>query len=285
VNTIAAGSLGDPIDIRFDGLDADDHLVEMSDLASSLKGLSRIMTVAGTFATNQKLVERSKARPVRVMVGPPKDGCLIVQATMTWLDQHAFVASTVSGTVVLLIGYIFKKAANQREEMKELRGALDTAIKALGHRDEPLVGRLLDTIDRMADILKPAVKQAVAPIGRSAGTMAISGHGGGGPRVVVDKAERDAIYAEEPLEIGDESMILVRFTEMNLEARTCRIALDDDSDERYPADITDPEIMVPESAYAQAFSKQAQLLVRAKPTLRDGIAQRWYISGYSNEPG
>ncbi|WIA54341.1 hypothetical protein N6H05_14840 [Sphingobium sp. WTD-1] len=278
---VGAAQLGNSIVIRYDGLDADRHVVEIGDLSVSLRGLGRIITVAGTFAAQQRLMERSSARPVRVLVGPPRDGSLTVEAAMMWLDQHAFAASTVSGLTVLLIGYVFKSAAGQREEMKHLRASLETAIKELGHRDQPVVERLLDTIDRMADILKPAARQAVAPIGRSAGTLEIGEQGAHGGGITLGKVERDAIDASEPIEIGAEVSIGVRFSEMNWDARTCKVELVSEPELRYPAEITDPEVLVPNNAYADAFAGQTVLEVRAKPTMRNGVIERWYISNHS----
>lgn len=277
----AVSQIGTPIFIRYDGLDADAHVVEISDLATSLKGLGRILTVVGTFAVNQKLMERSSARPVRIVAGPPRDGCVTFQLAMTWLDQHQFIGATVSGMAVLLVGYVFKRAAGQKEEMKHLREALEVAIRELGHRDEPIIARLLDTVDRMADVLKPAARQAVAPVGRTAGTLTVGEGGSAGRQVVVDKAERDAIDAASPIEIGPEETIGFLFTEMNLDSRTCKVSTDLANPARYAADITDPEILTPHNAYADAFAAQRMLTVRAKPTLRDGAVERWYISAHS----
>jgi len=277
----AASKIGNSLVIRYDGLDADQHMVEIGDLATSLRGLGRIMTVTGTFAAQQKLMERSSSRPVRVLVGPPKDGCVTIEAALTWLDQSAFVSSTVSGLAVILIVYVFKSAAGQREEMKHLRASLETAIKELGHRDQPVVERLLDTIDRMAGVLKPAAKQAVAPIGRSAGTMQIGEQGSSGGGIVLGKPERDAIEAIDPPEIGEETSLMVRFSEMNWDTRTCKVQLESEPDLRYSAEITDPAALVPNNAYAEAFAAQSVLQVRAKPTLRNGVVERWYISNHT----
>lgn len=46
--------LFEPIPIRYDGKDAERHEIELSALADSLKGLSRILAVAGNFAATEK---------------------------------------------------------------------------------------------------------------------------------------------------------------------------------------------------------------------------------------
>lgn len=269
------------ISIRYDGLDASDHAIEISALGDSLKGLGRIIGVVATFAATEKLVLHSDARPLKVVVGPPEPNCVTLHAAMHWVDQHAFISATASGLTVALVSYVFKYFGGRSEEMKHLRAIAEEAIRQAGHRDDKVVTRLLDTVDRMAEQLKPAVKQAVKPVGTTASTMTIGQAGMSDPPLVIDKAMRDVIDAESDLSIGEEVTIAVHFVEMNLDNRTCRIAIDAGSDERSAAEITDPEIQVPNNAYATAFASQTALMVRAKPTIRDGDVERWYISAHS----
>ncbi|MCW2763362.1 MAG: hypothetical protein JWR85_3563 [Marmoricola sp.] len=280
MGTLVDGQIGETIHFRYDGLDADSHVVEIGDLATSLKGLGRILSVVGTFVVSEKVVERAKVRPVRIMVGPPREGCVVIQAAMAWLDQHSFVGGLSGGLLVNLVTYIFVRAAGQKEEMKHLAASLETAIRELGHRDDKVVEGLLSTINRMADVLKPAAKQAVLPVGRSAGTLTIGEENSMATGHVIDRAERDAIYAVDPPQIGNEVEIELLFVEMNLDSKSCRVVGAGEDDHRVSAEITDPEFLVPNNAYVTAFAAKSPLVVRAKPTLRDGSVERWYISGH-----
>lgn len=266
--------------VRYDGLDAAEHAIEIDALGDSLKGLGRIIGVAATFAVTDKLVMHSNARPLKVVVGPPEANCLTLHAALAWVDQSSFIAGTASTLTASLITYIIQRSARQKAEMKHLRDIAELAVRQAGHRDDAVITRLLDTIDKMADSLKPAVRKAVKPVGTTAQTMTIHGASAGSPSLVVDKALRDAIDAEEPLEVGDEVEIDVRFFEMNQDTRTCRIATEGDTEARHMAEITDPAMLLPNNAYATAFAGQTGLRVRAKPTIRDGEVERWYISTY-----
>ena len=267
------------IKIRYDGYDASDHAIEIGALAESLKGLGRIIGVAATFAATEKLVLHADARPIKVVVGRPESNCLTLTAAMQWVDQHAFIAGTASTLTASLVTYIVTYFSGRKEEMKHLAASLEAAIRELGHRDDKVVAALIDTVNRMAEGLRPAVKQAVKPVGTTAQTMTISGTKGRDP-LVVDRAMREAIDAEEPVEVGDEIAIVVRFVEMNWDSRTCRIVTTGEDEHRYTAEITDPEIQIPNNAYATAFAAQTSLTVRAKPTLRSGEIDRWFISGH-----
>ena len=275
-----AGMLGEIV-IRYDGLDAADHSIEIDAFADSLKGLGRIISMVGTFAATEKLIIHSDARPLKVVVGPPEPNCVTLVAAWAWVNQTAVISGTASALAASLITAIFTHFRGRSEEMKHLRAVAEEAIRVAGHRDDAVVERLLDTVDRMAEKLIPAVRQAVEPVGKTAQTMTI-GDRSGTHKVVVDKAMRDAIQAETPLEVGDERIIDVRFIEMNLETRGCRIVIaDGDSEERYTGEITDPEFLLADNAYASAFAAKVPVTVRARPTLRDGEIERWYISAHS----
>lgn len=267
-----------PLTIKYDGMDATAHVIDMGELATSLKGLNRIVSVAGTFAVQQRFVKHKDAMPLRVVVGPPEPKCVLLQAAIVWVDQHPTVSGIASGLVVTLVSYVFAKASGNREEMKHLKELATEAIRQLGNRDETVISRLLDTVDKMADTLKPAAKDAVRPVGSTAATLQISGTHGGASAVTIDKPTKDAICADEPVEVGEETVILVRFVEMNLDTKACRIALANEAEDRFVGEITDPSIMAPNNPYAVAFAAQATISVRARPTLRGGEIDRWYIS-------
>jgi hypothetical protein len=60
-------SIFDPILIRYDGLDATQHEIEISALGESLRGLSRVIGVAANFAATQRYVQHKDALSVRVV--------------------------------------------------------------------------------------------------------------------------------------------------------------------------------------------------------------------------
>lgn len=269
------------IRIRYDGLDAENHAIEIGALADSLKGMGRIIGTVGAFAVSGKLILHADARPMKVVVGPPEANCLTLVAAWEWINQTDVVSNAIGGLAVVLVTAIVGHVRGQKEEMKHLRAVAEEAIRAAGHRDEKVIERMLDTVDRMAEKLAPAVRQAVEPVGTTARTMTI-GDASGTHAVVVDQALKDAIRAAGELVLGDERMVAVRFVEMNLESKTCRLRLADsaEEDQKHQGEITDPEFLMPQNAYAVAFAAKSPLTVRARPILRDGEIEKWYISGH-----
>lgn len=267
----------EPIVIRYDGMDADAHEIEIAALAESLKGLSRVIGVTANFAATERYVQHKDALSVRVVARAPEAHCFEMLAVVKWAAEQPLIAGTLATLSATLITYVFKRAARQQEEMKHLRGALDAAIKELGHRDQAIVDRLLGTIDKMADALRPAVKQAVAPIGETAQSMII-GDGRGGTSATIGTAEREAIMAEEPVEVTPEQTYHVILSEVDVTTGGCKVAFSDEPATRINGIITDPSIAVPHNPYVQALAAMKPLSVRAKATVRDGTIERLHIS-------
>lgn len=277
--------LGEPIVIRFDGLDADNHVIELRSLSESLRGLSRIIAASAHFAITQEVSLRSDRQVVRVVVRPPRDGCVIIDAIVQYAHQHpliaGFASSTISALTASTIAFIVGKAVNKRDEMKHLSAALNTAIGALGAKDQPTIDRLLSTVDRMADALSGAVKQAVAPVGVSARTLSVGVPSVPSATVVVDEADKAAINSEATLRVEEEKVYDVLLTELDIDDGSCRVHLAGDPEgERHDGRITDPAIQVPNSPYAVAFAAQERMSVQAKATTREGAIERLYISNY-----
>ncbi|TWA76880.1 hypothetical protein FBZ83_11721 [Azospirillum brasilense] len=269
--------IGEPIVVRFDGLDADRHEIELSALGESLKGISRVVGVAANFAATDKFVQHKDALSVRVITRAPEAKCFEVMVWVKWAAEQPLISGTLATLLATLITYIIARAARQREEMRQLRGALETAIKELGHRDQPVVDRLLTTIDKMAEALKPAVKQAVAPVGETAGRLSI-GDAAGRQVAVVGPAEKQAIMADEPIEVTDEQTYHVLITELDMETGGCKVALADEPEARYAGKITDPAFSIPNNPYALAMAARQPISVKGKATIKDGAIDRLFIS-------
>jgi hypothetical protein len=209
---------------------------------------------------------------------PPEEGSFEFWAAVEWVGTNPLMATFVGGLFVSLVSYIFNRAAGQREEMKQLRGALDTAIRELGARDQATVDRLLDTVDKLADALRPSARLAVAPVGESARTLTIGGATEGRPSIVIGEAEKAAILSTSELEVGAEKPYHLVITELDMVSGNCHVAFVDDPDARVPGRITDPAFGVPNNLYALAMAAQRPITVRAKATLKDGEIERLHIS-------
>jgi hypothetical protein len=185
---------------------------------------------------------------------------------------------------ITLIAYIFARAKGNREELKLLSGALDTAIRQLGARDQPTIDRLLETIEKMSVDMHSSARRAVAPIGETARTLAIRLRDGG-PVATVDEADKSAIMSPAGLTVDDERSYSVLISELDMKTGACHVALKGGSEDvRHPARITDPECSLPNNPYVLAMAAQDYLGVRAKATIRDGLIEKLFISNHDGSP-
>jgi hypothetical protein len=259
-------------------LDADKHVIEITALGESLKGIGRIIAVTANFAATEKFTPHQDARSIRVVAKPPEVHCFEVTAVLEWVNQNSLATTVVGGLTVTLVSYIFSKLAGNKAEMKELRTALETAIKELGNREQQVVDRLLDTVDKMAESLRPSAKQALAPIGKTAATLSVRSASDAGRSKLIGLADKEAIESREPTEIDLERQYNVVIHEMNLDTATCRVSLADDPEGRIAAIITDPVAILSNNVYATAFASQTEIAVKAKAASRDGKVEKLYIS-------
>lgn len=276
------------VTIKFDGRDAARHEIEMVALSHSLRGLSRIIGVAGNFAATQKYVQHEDAMEVRVLVKAPDKGSLTIHAAVNWLNHQPFITTVVGGLLVVLVAYVFKKAAGNKEEMLQLRVALETAIRELSSRDSGTIEKLLATIEKLADNLRPAARQSVAPLGRSATSMSITGSDPA-HKVEITLADSEAILSstKEAAEVTPERDFQVLITELDLQSGSCKVNLADaqGSGRRINCAITDPAVTLPNNPYAISMAEQHPLSVRAKALLKEGTIQKLFISDAAAKEG
>ena len=264
--------------VRFDGMDADDHEIELIALGVSLQGIGRIATVAGNFAATQTYTKQLRGRTLKATAREPRAACFSVDVVWTFVQQHQLLSGSFGAILAALMPAMFAYAANRREEMKHLREALETAIRQLGHRDDGAVQQLLSIIDKMVSDMRPSVRKAVEPIGTSCRTLTLRT---GRERYVYDEADKAEITKSDSEDIKDIETYEVLISELDLKRGTAKVHLNGDlSQPRVNAIVTDPEIVDPENPYANAFSSQMPLTVHAKALLRDGQLKTLYISDY-----
>lgn len=269
------------ITVRFDGLAASGHSIDLGELSESLAGINRIVTSASNFAVAGRPGLRKSDRIVRVIAKEPKANCYSIQLAVQHLSQiplfQDYGIEVLGGLAVSVITYIFANAANKREEMKHLSASLDTAIKALAASEQHAVSRSLETVERMAQQLHPAVRRAVQPIGTSASTLTVSA--GTTAPLVVDEADKEAIVEGPSVTVDDEAVFTVVISELDMVTGGCRLTVQGEaSDSRHEARVTDPVVGLPNNPYVEAMAEQRPLKVRAKATRKDGELDKLFIS-------
>jgi len=188
--------------------------------------------------------------------------------------QQQIFQGVVGNVAVAVVTYIVANAANDKTEMKHLALALQAALAQNGARDQSTVDKLLATVEKMSDALRPAARQAVAPIGKSCQTVRIGGESG----VTIDADDKARMMLEPDTEITTERQWKAVITELDREKFTGKARLDGDKESRIPIVITDPVFQVAANAYITAFVTGAEITLIGKAEISEGNIKRLHIS-------
>src|SRR3954465_9946534 len=72
----------EPIIIRYGGLTADDHYIDLGPVGVSLQGAAQLLGSAGTIVTTGQYARRASALQVRVLAGTAKEGSWEIPAIL-----------------------------------------------------------------------------------------------------------------------------------------------------------------------------------------------------------
>jgi hypothetical protein len=141
------------------------------------------------------------------------------------------------------------------------------------------MSRTLGTLERMAESLRPAMRDAVAPVGKTCSSMSF------GKGVIITEDDAEKIRSPSPDEITEERVWLIVVTELDRESCTGKIRFyDEESNKRTRARITDPALYLVDNPYIRSFASRAPIEVKGKAEIRDGEIQTLFISNAKN-PG
>ncbi|MER8833711.1 hypothetical protein [Mesorhizobium sp. M0909] len=277
----------DPIRIKYEGLDAGRHIVELEPLALSLRGASKLIASGGQVALTGRYSKREIGNSVRVYALPPQPGSydnwVLVQAglglaaavtvpLLPYIDVAIRTAATKATEA--LVNATIARWANKPKEMDAANKVAIRALEEMGHTARAAI----QMAERLSLSNHAGVKLLVSAIGTSAQTLQV-GHleSGAFPITETDRAEIEKV---EPIEIGAEQVITVSISELDLVTKTCKVSVigDDQPNRRVSGQITDPLLGVPNNPYSTAFDRQIPIAVKCKPQYSEGEIERIFIS-------
>lgn len=264
------------ISLRFDGLDADSHEIDLFALGESLQGFARIISTVGHFAVTHTYSKNFSAHCVKTVAKEPIASCYKLDLVLNWVQQNQIFAGSVGTLLGVLIPFLFNRHKHKTEEMKMIKDSLDKAITALGNRDQAVIDRLASTIEKMAEELRPAARQAVSPVGVSCETISIIDTQNKQVYGKLNISDKDAVSVLTEKELTGIREFNVTLSEMDKERATCKIKLPD-IEYRINAEIADPAFDIPNNDYLSAFTTGKQLTVQGKATLKNGEINKLYI--------
>ncbi|WP_339032667.1 hypothetical protein WI604_15920 [Bradyrhizobium symbiodeficiens] len=275
--------------IRYDGLDAAQHMVELGALGQSIQGASRLLGSAASIVVTGQFVKQSNALSVRVLAGQPQAHCWelpaiivtltpIVAPMLPTIREAAKTAATKAVTGI--VGYAVSKLGGKKAETQMAQEIAVKALEEMGHTSRTAI----EAMERLASSQRPAVKLFVAPVGESCEVARIGRPEYGA--ISIDPAMRQIIDASEPPQILETADYEILISEFDLRNKSCKFSLrnQDNPNDRFNGEITDPLTQTPQNPYSEALNKQRWLRVKAKAQIRDGELEKLYISDVATEP-
>ncbi len=264
------------LSIRYEGGDADSRVIDLSQLGQSLQGMARVLAVSAHFSQTGKYNKQYDTLSVKVVAKPVEEHhCYEVTAAIMKVAGNADVLWSGIGTALFMaiFGYVFNRRKEQ--ELKYLSAAL---TQALGQQGEAQT-RLLTTIEKLADALQPAVRQALAPVGQSVSSINIRPAGADAASVTLDAQTKALSTVSKENSITDTRLFSGVISELDMISGACKVALESEPESRIVSLITDPLVTRPRNPYALAMSGLHAVKLTAKAEVdQDGIIVKLYIS-------
>lgn len=267
--------------IRYEGGDAALHTIDLNQLGESMQGFARILAMTANFIETGKINRHLDAMSVQVLAKPvPEHHCYEVLASIkSLLVTKEFFAGLASGSLPAIVQYVLGR--RDKEEMKYLSSALEKQMELNAGNSEKTMERLLSTIDKLADALRPSVKRALAPVGKSCHQIDL--YTGGQRMGSLDAELKQDITGAQTAFPDHARRYTGVITGLDMATGACKMTLDGE-DERIAGQILDPVVFNPGNPYAEAMASASKISVLAKAeTDQDGAIIKLYVMDTFNE--
>lgn len=281
-----AESVFDPIPIRYQGLFADDHLVEAEQFGRSLIGVSKVASSITHMFFFHEVTHDSRAYRIKYYVGPSKENGLLQEiiAAMNSGLMPVFspiLLKTAKIVIEKLFDAVVKSAVNQKSEAAAaIEVVHDLALRHQEFAQQVHAGHmqdkvwLQDIVEQLLNENRAPLRQVPEPVGRSVRQMIVGGTGQG---TLIDEPSAEVLRSREEMQVGDTAKYEVEIEGVFKTNGACRVRLLDGG-RVVAGKITDPALDTPGNKYTAALNEGAVLRVTAKPTLKDGELHRLFIS-------
>ena len=159
--------------IRYDGLDAEDHEIDLFAFGESMQGIARVAGTIGHFVATQEYSRYFRSHELKVLAKEPRENCFSIDVVFEFVRQHQILAGTFPAALTGLIAWLLHRATKKDSTSSELQQSLLALLHELAGQNAERENRLLGLLEVMAVDLRPSVRKAFAPVGSSCRTLTV----------------------------------------------------------------------------------------------------------------
>lgn len=259
--------------LRFDGLDAVHHRVDMRLLGRAMLGAEAAIHDGYWLAIERSADRGRKRTELSVQVYAPRAKCYELQGAIfgaAGVLPFAYeVATSLGADYVkhLLSAILLYHGGRRSDAASHMDKALDI-IREQNASTERMHAVTMDTMLKLVEGSRRAATDIVAPVGPSVNRLQI-GTSDMEDATDIDVAMADAIRSTQPVQVSDMVDVSVRFDALLRASRKAKVYLDEAGDKPVSAEIRDPAYDEFPNLYSEAFHQDHPLMVSAKISRRD----------------
>ncbi|AFO91557.1 hypothetical protein [Phaeobacter inhibens] len=265
---------------KYDGHDADRHVLPARELGGALVALDKLTSILFNSLQAQKPIPRTPSKSfISLMAKPPEQGSVDLPALITesaWLlPLAADMGAAVRGKLVEhFVNYVLLLFGGRNAEAeKTMDRLLDIVQKSqqLQHedrqkeRDDRQLERehVRQIVHELASTQRAAAKVVVKPIGRSSREFSAYTDD---ESIIIDEATADAIRSKEEVEVSDLVEMEFRVDGLVRQERKLRVFDPENADRELWVQIADPTFDEEPNVYLQALVEHRTLRLIGKST-------------------
>lgn len=281
--------------LKFDGLDADKHIIDTLQFSTSLEGNARLYRLVAHYCLHGEVLKRRTHSDLRCFAMPAEKGShesVLVILTGAVYQIPAFVdvyKAALDWLIAKIMGFVKDKLSGQgnvnelaeiiklqAEKDAELQAVLANGLIRANDQLSSLHERLIDTLPLLVEAAQPSLRKALRPVGLSCSTMTQF------PEleepVIVTEAEALAIRSDEDLVVGKpDNFVINRLHSLSLDTGACRLEIEG-LEGLVNGKVDDITLKQPGNAYSRALDSHGSLRVRARPVYKKDELHKLFIT-------
>lgn len=269
--------------LKYDGRDAGHHVIEARHLGSSLIGVDRIVNDSLVLLTTGRAPKRGERYTFYVVAKEPRAGSVEIltalqNAPLVLPLVHEFVVNMGAEYVQQFLSWVLCWHGGRKGEAIEHMEQMNALVAEMNRSHEAQTTAWQSYSLAVIEKLKPAARQIVEPIGRSASSLAISG--GSIPATTIDEPMAEAIRSREEIELTDMEQITFRIDGITKHNRQLRVEFPGRLGSYVSAEVRDPIFDTDTNPYIDAFAAGSWVRVEARRALRSGALYKLYVMNF-----